>query len=195
MIPHDKDLAIGNLVGHGDITVAETLLGDIGFVEPYVIHVDGAVVGDLDPLASRRDDPLDQDVVVVVERDDVALLVAGATQSNDDVLVLEGVRHRGTLDLQDGQNQHGDQYRTGRYHKQAIECAAQGAQVVVAMPLARELVLEVLAREVWLNRSRRGLSMRRRVYRLATVMILANHASPPVEGGVLCLGAVVCAAA
>ena len=67
VVSHDEDLALGYLVRKLDVRLAVGFLFQVRLFDFHVVDVNVAGIVDVHPVARVRDDPLDQDVVVVVE--------------------------------------------------------------------------------------------------------------------------------
>ncbi len=78
VVSHHEVLAIRYLIGKGDVGIAQGLrpVREVAFLEEDVVDVDVSVLIDVHPVARSCDHALDEDLVVVVERDDRSLFEA-----------------------------------------------------------------------------------------------------------------------
>ena len=144
MVAHDEDLSVGDLIGEGDVRVAEGLLHQVGLLQKRFINIDSAVLLDVHPLAGPGDDPLHQDLVVVVKGDDIPLLQLVGLQGEDDLTVLQGGGHGTAVDLQHRKPQRGHQNGNGRHGDQGVEGAFQHRTVPGAVFDPVQLCLQLL---------------------------------------------------
>ena len=105
-----------------------------------------AVGIDIDPIPGKSDDALDQDLVVVVEGDNVALLKIAPFQGEDDIPVLQTGGHGGAVDLQNGHYQHGYQNGHCRHADEGEQRAAQHPVVIGAVAFTPQLFFQLLYR-------------------------------------------------
>lgn len=127
VVPHDEDLALGDLVGEFDVGNSVGLgLVQVGLVDHFLVDVDVPVLVDVDPFAAAGDDALDQDIVVIVKGDDLAGTHVPALDGEDDVSVVEGAVHGLSVNVEDRQEEDGDQDGDGGDRDQAEDGAAEG---------------------------------------------------------------------
>ncbi len=109
VVAHDEEAAVWDLVGEGDIALAESLFGEIGFVERRVVDEDITVVIDIDPIAGAADDAFHEDFIVVIKGGDIPGLEGRGFDGEYYFPVRQGRRHGGTVNLKDRQPKGSDE--------------------------------------------------------------------------------------
>ena len=143
MVAHDEQAAFGNLVRQLDVQFALGFFFDVGFVEQHPVNVHIALVIDIDPLARARDHALDQNLVVVIERDDITGLAIVAANRHDDVLVMQRIGHGTARYLQDGQDERDDDDGGSRYDDEREDGGTQYAEERGALTFFRQLFAQL----------------------------------------------------
>ena len=74
MIAQDKILIVRHLIRQFDIALAVGRFHEIWLIQCFLIHIDGTIFIDIHPASRSGDHPLDQDLIILIESDNVALL-------------------------------------------------------------------------------------------------------------------------
>ena len=141
MVAHDEISSVGNLIGQVYIGIAQGVFLQIGFVQRFAVDCDIAVLINVHPVTGGCDQTLDQDFIIIVKRDNIAVPQFCALHGHHNFPLVQGWRHGGTIDLQYRQQERCDQNSDGCHNDQCEDRTAQHGTITlfVAFPLQLRL--------------------------------------------------------
>ena len=151
VIPHDEVAPVRHLIGEVNITVTKGFVGNVGLADHFAVDKNSAVRFDVDPVSRAADDTLDEELVADVKANDISLFELGALERHDDLSVDDSGRHRGAVNLQDGQDEHGDERCHRGDHKQCADGAANdGMEALFAFCFLQDAFNGINVHTVWI---------------------------------------------
>ena len=131
MISHDEVSSFRHLIRQFDIAFSQCRLLQIGFIKWFVINVYITRLVYINPFPWQADHTFDQNLIVIIKRNDITTFISPAPYGCNDVPIHQGRRHRSTVNPQDRKEQVGYEYNSSRDNKQNGNCAAQQVSILL----------------------------------------------------------------
>ena len=144
VVTHQEIPLVRHLIGQRDRRLAIRMRRQIGLVEDVSVDGNDSICVDVDPVRGACDIPLDQKLVAIIKRRDIARRERLRFDRHDQLPVGQRRRHRAAVDPQHRHPERGDQHSQRRHHEQDRRRAPQRPAipplVAQAAALARDLL-------------------------------------------------------